>query len=264
MKALARSPQARYRTALEFAVALEQVIPPMGQRALGEWVAAAAKDELSLRERMRCAVDRSTRVGLSSQYPAPDPTRRFSIPVESGTSLRAVSEVTISTVAVTPRRPRLSQRVAWVTACGAIALFAGGMERAWWSRATALHEERSTPTAVRNLSASNEVGGPPGEPAIAPERGGEAHGAEPAANAWPGVRSAASAGAFATPVAASVEGSMALASSSRDGIHAVAPPRQHSGKSKGALSPSSVMSQSVNQARSGSPDGELGAIGGRE
>jgi serine/threonine protein kinase len=59
MKALARSPEARYRTALEFAVAVEACIAPSGQRAVGEWIAAAGKDELSRRSQIRAQIDHS-------------------------------------------------------------------------------------------------------------------------------------------------------------------------------------------------------------
>jgi eukaryotic-like serine/threonine-protein kinase len=60
MKALARSPQARFQTALEFAAAIESCIPPSGQRALGEWIAAAGKEELARRSETRARIDRSS------------------------------------------------------------------------------------------------------------------------------------------------------------------------------------------------------------
>ena len=49
MKAVAGSPKARYRTALDFAAAIERTIPVMAQRTLGAWVAEVAKDELQQR-----------------------------------------------------------------------------------------------------------------------------------------------------------------------------------------------------------------------
>jgi eukaryotic-like serine/threonine-protein kinase len=59
MKALARSPESRFQTALQFAAAIESCIPPSGQRALGEWIAAAGKEELARRSETRARIDRS-------------------------------------------------------------------------------------------------------------------------------------------------------------------------------------------------------------
>lgn len=67
MKALARAPAARYGTALEFAIAIERAIPPVGQRELGEWTAAAAKDELIARAEVRSHIETSMFRGWRGQ-----------------------------------------------------------------------------------------------------------------------------------------------------------------------------------------------------
>jgi serine/threonine-protein kinase len=59
MKAVAGSPQARYRTALEFATAIERTIPVMAQRTLGAWVADVAKDELAHRAMVLSQIEKS-------------------------------------------------------------------------------------------------------------------------------------------------------------------------------------------------------------
>jgi len=59
MKALARAPQNRYRTALEFAVAVERCMPPASQRVVGEWIAGAARSELARRSELRAQIDLS-------------------------------------------------------------------------------------------------------------------------------------------------------------------------------------------------------------
>ncbi|MBV9949988.1 MAG: serine/threonine protein kinase, partial [Myxococcales bacterium] len=57
MKALSRQPDARYRTALEFAKAIEACMPPAYQRALGEWITETSADEPSHRSEIRSRID---------------------------------------------------------------------------------------------------------------------------------------------------------------------------------------------------------------
>lgn len=84
MKALAKSPRDRYRTALEFAAALEFAIPPAPQRVVGEWLADVARDPLLLRLELRSGIAGSTAVHLRSPGgPAvnDEVTSRFRLPL---------------------------------------------------------------------------------------------------------------------------------------------------------------------------------------
>jgi hypothetical protein len=57
MKALAPLPESRYRTALEFATALETVVPPASQRIVGEWLATVANEALSRRSELKLRIE---------------------------------------------------------------------------------------------------------------------------------------------------------------------------------------------------------------
>lgn len=57
MKALAPLPESRYRTALEFATALETVVPPASQRIVGEWLSTVANDALSRRSELKLRIE---------------------------------------------------------------------------------------------------------------------------------------------------------------------------------------------------------------
>jgi hypothetical protein len=59
MKALARSPDARFRTALDLVVAIEGCMPQAGQRAVGEWVKTVGLEELEHRSAIRSHMDLS-------------------------------------------------------------------------------------------------------------------------------------------------------------------------------------------------------------
>jgi serine/threonine protein kinase len=111
MKALSRSPQDRYRSALEFAVAVEACCVPSSQRMVGQWVAATANEELIRRSAMLTQID------LSAPGFAPPPievagaTETEDVTTRFGLSRRA-------------RDPRLS------------AIVPVGWMRGWsWSRA---------------------------------------------------------------------------------------------------------------------------------
>ena len=55
--ALARNRDARYGTALTFAQALEQAVPPASPREVGDWVQATAAESLAQRSRLRARVE---------------------------------------------------------------------------------------------------------------------------------------------------------------------------------------------------------------
>jgi serine/threonine protein kinase len=57
MKALARAPADRHRTAIDFATELERCIPPAPQRLVGEWLATTAKPLLVRRLELRSELD---------------------------------------------------------------------------------------------------------------------------------------------------------------------------------------------------------------
>ncbi len=59
MKALCRQPKGRFRTAREFAIALETACPPAHQRVVGDWLAALAEEPLRRRWALKCGVDSS-------------------------------------------------------------------------------------------------------------------------------------------------------------------------------------------------------------
>ncbi|MBV9946250.1 MAG: protein kinase [Myxococcales bacterium] len=83
MKALARSPADRYRTAMEFAIALEACIPPAPQRVVGDWIAALAKPLLVRRLELQSELPGVT--GSLSHHPPSEAddviTSRFTLPV---------------------------------------------------------------------------------------------------------------------------------------------------------------------------------------
>ena len=59
MKALARQPRSRFRSAREFAMALEATCPPATQREVGDWLAAIAEEPLRRRWALKRGVDGS-------------------------------------------------------------------------------------------------------------------------------------------------------------------------------------------------------------
>ena len=124
MKALARSPQARYRTALEFAMALERAIPHVAQRALGEWVAQAAQEELVQRALMRARVNLSPYAQRRDADADLATTRRFGPVADEGA---------VSRIAVIRRRPS-SMSVASMTGAVLFAFGIGIGAVAAWSR----------------------------------------------------------------------------------------------------------------------------------
>ncbi len=60
MKALAPLPESRYRTALEFAIALETCIPPASQRIVGEWLASVGTEALQRRSELKLRIEGTT------------------------------------------------------------------------------------------------------------------------------------------------------------------------------------------------------------
>jgi eukaryotic-like serine/threonine-protein kinase len=64
MKALAKSPKERYRTALEFATELERAIPPAPQRVVGEWLATVARDPLLRRLELKAGIGGASAIHL--------------------------------------------------------------------------------------------------------------------------------------------------------------------------------------------------------
>jgi serine/threonine-protein kinase len=84
MKALARQPKSRYRSARELAIALESTCPPAPQRVVGDWLASIAEEPLRRRWALKCGVDGSrerdgdtgtsgVRDGVTSRFRQPMP-----------------------------------------------------------------------------------------------------------------------------------------------------------------------------------------------
>jgi eukaryotic-like serine/threonine-protein kinase len=84
MKALAKSPQDRYRTALEFAADLESAIPPAPQRVVGDWLAHVARDPLLRRLGLRSGIAGASSIQLRNAGGGPavndEVTSRFRLP----------------------------------------------------------------------------------------------------------------------------------------------------------------------------------------
>jgi hypothetical protein len=128
MKALAPLPESRYRTALEFATALETVVPPASQRIVGEWLATVANDALSRRSELKLRIegapvgpvpDRGT--DLSGEFVQRTATGRG----ELTTTAAGFS----GTIATTPQESRGSRKgiVVGALAIAAAAVFAAAM-----------------------------------------------------------------------------------------------------------------------------------------
>jgi serine/threonine-protein kinase len=161
MKAVAGAPQARYRTALEFAAAIERTIPVMAQRTLGAWIAEVAKDELARRALVLSRVEQAP--SNEQEAPAPDrPTLPRLVPA-GGRARGAVDTgkrggTVVSLVALV-KRPSTSR--AYIGAAAAFAVVLVTLVVALWPRhATVLADESSavgSASAVRSVSARAPV-----------------------------------------------------------------------------------------------------------
>ncbi|MGA2451374.1 MAG: serine/threonine-protein kinase [Polyangiaceae bacterium] len=125
MKAVAASPQARYRTALEFAAAVERTMPVMAQRTLGAWVADVASDELAHNAKTLSQIDArpSRRVPSREAYTKPcvAAERRTSrCVVEDGLSARTGT----TAIARPSGRPPLTRWMIGASACAVALLVA--------------------------------------------------------------------------------------------------------------------------------------------
>ncbi len=127
MKAVAASPKLRYRTALEFAEAVEHTIPVMAQRTLGTWVATVAKDDLAHRAKVLSHIEKAPSGGVSTREADTLPQ---GVPPERGDARRIHSpteaSTTVSRIAVIGRRSA-SLRPRAVVAASAVALVAAGL-----------------------------------------------------------------------------------------------------------------------------------------
>jgi serine/threonine protein kinase len=124
LRALARSPDVRYRSALEFAEAVEAVVSQSSQRVLGQWIATVGKDELTRRSRILAQIDRSEfgwDVHVSEDRDATSP---FGISRDAAAS-RSVSIVRLGA----PRRKARSWRFAAGTLASVAALAAAAAVR---------------------------------------------------------------------------------------------------------------------------------------
>jgi eukaryotic-like serine/threonine-protein kinase len=106
LKALARTPETRYRSALQFAEALESTIRPASQRVVGEWIASVGRDELAHRAAVRSRIER-----MDSRSPRSpeDDVSTPPLPLSEDGAAGSVSFVRIGT---SRRRNRLARVVA--------------------------------------------------------------------------------------------------------------------------------------------------------
>ena len=104
-KALSRSPDARFRTAMEFAAAVEAVLPPSSQRVVGEWIEAAGSEELSRRSEIRGKIGRS-----ASVWPRLEQAGRATTAAIGATQKEAAAIGSVSVVRVGPRVPAMASR----------------------------------------------------------------------------------------------------------------------------------------------------------
>lgn len=92
MKALARQPRNRFRSAREFAMALEATCPPATQREVGDWLTGVAEEPLRRRWALKRNVDGSrdrVRDPSSSDIVDSDVTSRFRQPLVRTTGSRS-------------------------------------------------------------------------------------------------------------------------------------------------------------------------------
>jgi serine/threonine-protein kinase len=153
MKALARTPETRYRTALELVVAIENTMPQAGQRALGEWVATVGRQELAHRSALRSHMDLSM---PSRILDARELTGRRRLIAGEGTPAGAKRA---SHVAAAPRR--LSGAYSFAAGIGATAIVATAI--AQWPRPTTSHAPATAPssTVSEPPAPASAHGGPP-------------------------------------------------------------------------------------------------------
>jgi eukaryotic-like serine/threonine-protein kinase len=113
MKALSRSPQDRYRSALEFAVAVEACCAPSSQRVVGQWVAATANDELMRRSAMLTQIDLSAPRFAGPSMEAAGSSETEDVATRFGLSRRARDPRLSAVVPVSWIRGWPSSRVLW-------------------------------------------------------------------------------------------------------------------------------------------------------
>ncbi len=129
LKALARSPETRYRSALQFAEALESTVRPASQRVVGEWIATVGRDELAHRAAVRSRIERvDSRSPRSPEDDVSTPPLPFS---EDG----AAGSVSFVRIGTSRRRSRLAR----VGAAAAVLVAAFGATMAVrWAAASGL------------------------------------------------------------------------------------------------------------------------------
>ncbi len=108
MKALARSPEARYRSALELAEAVEAIAPPASQRVLGDWVAKVGEEDLTRRAAIRVLADR-----LRAGTLEPSDDRLVTSPLRNSRDAGAPSGISLIRTGGARSRSRRG-RVAWI------------------------------------------------------------------------------------------------------------------------------------------------------
>lgn len=112
MRALARNPSARYRTARNFATALERALPPASPRDVGEWVAQVAAEALSERSSKLAEVETSSARLMAAELVEPSMSRSGPVPSARLGGMETDHPVH-DTPIVSPRRAREAPRHRW-------------------------------------------------------------------------------------------------------------------------------------------------------
>jgi len=141
-RALAPDPDSRFPTALDFAAALEEVIPPAPQREVGTWVARAGGSDIEERRALVAAVERAPTIesdtddraveGLVARRLTPEEARKLATALTVTLPSRAVADpgaadtqVTATEVTMPPRRGR--SLGVWAGGALAVVLVGGAM-----------------------------------------------------------------------------------------------------------------------------------------
>jgi serine/threonine-protein kinase len=125
MRALARSPGARYRTANNFATALERAILPASPREVGAWVSQVAAETLTERSNKLAEVETSSARLVAREDLESSAAQSGPVP----TARRAVREAVADAAAPAPvaRAPRRRWRFAVAAVLGVVAMAAAAV-----------------------------------------------------------------------------------------------------------------------------------------
>ncbi len=132
LRALARSPENRYRSALQFAEALEAAVPLASQRVVGEWVATVGQEELAHRSAVRSHIER-----VESRAPGSADDEEVTPPLPFAEDAASVGSVSFVRLGTPRRRTRLGRLVAGVAGTAVVMATLGAGAAVQWVRPAA-------------------------------------------------------------------------------------------------------------------------------